>query len=62
MLMEERFPIQVRVALEAIGHNIAVWDGWSMRVGGAHPIQFDDGQGVMYGGADPRRDGYAVGY
>lgn len=62
VLMEERFPIQVRVGLEAIGHNIAVWDGWSMRVGGAHPIQFDEGQGVMYGGADPRRDGFAVGY
>ncbi len=60
--MEERFPLHVRRGLEALGHEVTMLEGWSMRVGGAHVIQRDDEQGVMQGGADPRRDGFAVGW
>ena len=60
--MEERFPLHVRRALAARGHEIDQVEAWSRSVGGAQAIQFDAGAGVFQGGADPRRDGYALGY
>ena len=60
--MEERFPHHVRRALEMRGHQVTVLEAWSMRVGGAHGIVIDNGQGVFQGGADPRRDGFALGW
>ena len=59
--MEERFPVHVRHALENRGHEVAVIDAWSMNVGGAQGIYADQDAGVFQGGADPRRDGDAVG-
>ena len=60
--MEERFPLHVRQALEAKGHEVNVVQAWSRSVGGAHGIQFNADAGTFEGGADPRRDGYALGY
>ncbi len=60
--MEERFPLHVRRALENRGHEVDVLKAWSTAVGGSQGIQFDAGQGVFQGGADPRRDGQALGY
>ena len=60
--MEERFPLHVRRALEARGHEVKVLEAWSTVVGGSQGIQFDAGQGVFQGGADPRRDGLALGF
>ena len=60
--MEERFPRHARLELAARGHDVRVVDAWSKSVGGAQAIQVDVGQGVFQGGADPRRDGYALGY
>jgi gamma-glutamyltranspeptidase/glutathione hydrolase len=60
--MEERFPAQVRRELEARGHELTVIEAFSRRVGGAQAIQFDVDSGVFQGGADPRRDGYALGW
>ncbi|MCH7653898.1 MAG: gamma-glutamyltransferase [Chloroflexi bacterium] len=60
--MEERFPIQVRRALEGKGHEVAVVEPWSMSVGGAQGIRFLRDEGVFQGGADPRRDGLAIGW
>ena len=59
--MEERFPVHVRHALQDRGHDVAVIDAWSMNVGGAQGICADQTSGVFQGGADPRRDGYAIG-
>ena len=59
--MEERFPLHVRRALEARGHEINVIEAWSRAVGGAQAIHVDGDTGVFQGGADPRRDGYAIG-
>ena len=58
--MEERFPIDVRASLQEMGHQVEVIDAWSPAVGGAQGIRVDSQQGVLQGGADPRRDGYAV--
>ena len=57
--MEERFPRHVRRQLEALGHRVSISDAWG--IGGAQGIQADTERGVFYGGADPRRDGFAVG-
>jgi gamma-glutamyltranspeptidase/glutathione hydrolase len=60
--MEERFPAHVRRALEDRGHEVTVLEPFSMSVGGAQGIQVDHDAGVFQGGADPRRDGYAIGW
>ena len=59
--VEERLPVQVRRELEARGHELAVLEGWSMRVSGAQAIQIDEESGVYLSGCDTRRDGYAIG-
>ena len=60
--MEERFPAHVRRALEDRGHEVSVIEPWSISVGGAQAIQVDMEAGVFQGAADPRRDGYAMGW
>lgn len=60
--MENRFPLATRQALEALGHQIDPLDGWSPSVGGGQGIRRHPDSGVLQGGADPRRDGYAVGF
>ena len=59
--MEERFPAHVRRALQNRGHEIEIIEPWSMLVGGAQALLVDGESGVFQGGADPRRDGAAVG-
>jgi len=59
--MEERFPPHVRQALEIKGHDVVVLEPWSMSVGGAQGIAINMESGVYQGGADPRRDGVAIG-
>lgn len=62
--VESRIPEGARAALAARGHRINVLDehgGWSWVVGGAHGIARDPESGAPIGGADPRRDGYAIG-
>jgi gamma-glutamyltranspeptidase/glutathione hydrolase len=35
---------------------------WSMRVGGVQAVLRDAATGWLMGGADPRRNGYAMGW
>ena len=58
--MEERFSIDARASLQELGHQVEIIDAWSPVVGGAHGIRMNAEQGVLQGGADPRRDGYAI--
>jgi len=60
--MEDRFPAAVRQELAALGHQIDSIGDWSVSVGGGQGIFHTPGSGVYQGGADPRRDGYAVGF
>ena len=60
--MEERFPGHVRQRLGERGHKVSVLEAWSRGVGGAQAIQADQAEGTFQGGADPRRDGYALGW
>lgn len=60
--MEDRYPDSLRTELEQRGHEIDLVESWSMNVGGAQAIAHDAKNGVFHGGADPRRDGVAIGY
>ena len=60
--MEERFPLHLRRELERRGHQVELIEAWSRGVGGAQAIMADRKQGTFQGGADPRRDGYALGW
>ena len=62
VVMEERFPWHVRRALEMRGHEVDVVESFSRLVGGAQGIQVNHEQGTFQGGADPRRDGVAIGF
>ena len=60
VLVEDRFPAATLAALRDRGHAIELIDAWSMKVGGMHGVAIDPATGAFTGGADPRRDGYAV--
>jgi gamma-glutamyltranspeptidase / glutathione hydrolase len=61
LLMEGRFSPSVRKALASRGFTIEVLEDWSVRVGGGQGIVMRE-DGWMLGGADPRRNGYAMGW
>lgn len=62
MSFEGRFPQELVDDLNARGHTITrLPQGWSRLVGGAHGIQVTEHDTLM-GGADPRRDGLALGF
>ncbi len=58
--VEGRVPAPVRDGLAARGHQVNVIEDWSWVVGGGQGIRRDPESGALQGGADPRRDGYAV--
>ncbi len=59
--VEGRFAPATLKALAARGYKIERLEDWSMRVGGGQGIAFRE-DGWMMGGADPRRNGYAIGW
>ncbi|HEX5505244.1 MAG TPA: gamma-glutamyltransferase family protein [Thermomicrobiales bacterium] len=62
VIVEARVDPEVRAALAARGHAIDVQPAWSATFGGAQGIMVDPDSGTFSGGADPRRDGYALGW
>jgi gamma-glutamyltranspeptidase/glutathione hydrolase len=59
--VEGRIPGEVRAGLQARGHDVQVLPDWTAGVGGGQGIAVDQDEGSLMGGADPRRDGYAIG-
>ena len=59
--VENRFPAEVRAELEKRGHRLNVLDAWGAS-GSEVMIRVDSDTGALHGAADPRRDGYAVGW
>ena len=57
---EGRIAAGIRDDLAARGHQVNVIDDWSWVVGGGQGITRDPESGALQGGADPRRDGYAL--
>ena len=66
--VETRIPESVRRELEGMGHKIIAegkqWPskGYDLYYGGVQAVLFDQDKSKVYGGADPRKDGCAVGY
>ena len=60
--LEGRVPAHIVDALAARGHVVTRLPDWTWLVGGMQGIHRDPQSGVLSGGADPRRDGYAVGW
>jgi gamma-glutamyltranspeptidase/glutathione hydrolase len=59
--MESRFSPEVRAELESHGHELNVM-GPGVASGSEVMIEVDQENGALHGAADPRRDGYAVGW
>ena len=62
LMLEGRFDAATRDALVALGHDVDMWDDLTPRAGGMCMIAADLETGVLSGGADPRRQSYAVGW
>jgi gamma-glutamyltranspeptidase/glutathione hydrolase len=60
--MEGRYSINAFNGLKALGHEITVSADYDASFGGVHAVLYDHIAKVLYGGADPRRDGKAAGY
>ena len=58
--LESRFPSPVAGVLRQKGHVVKMVDPWSF--GSVKAVLIDPESGVLYGGSDPRRDGYAIGW
>ncbi len=59
--VEARFPADVIANLEARGHKISTKGAFDLYFGGAQGVMLRS-DGMLLGGADPRRDGIAVGF
>jgi gamma-glutamyltranspeptidase/glutathione hydrolase len=62
LLMEGRYSSEVQAELERRGHALNVLGLWDGVVGREMMIQVDSDTGVLQGAADPRHDGYAIGW
>ncbi|HKE13553.1 MAG TPA: gamma-glutamyltransferase [Kofleriaceae bacterium] len=60
LIAETRLPAATREALVARGYEVEWVGDWTWRVGGVHGAVFDPATGWLSGGADPRRNGYAL--
>jgi gamma-glutamyltranspeptidase / glutathione hydrolase len=60
--VEGRIAPEVRAELARRGHRINEWDGWSTAACSVCAIVVDPQTGTRVGGADPRRDSYALGW
>jgi gamma-glutamyltranspeptidase/glutathione hydrolase len=58
--LEEGFPAEVVSALQAKGHKVKIVERWSF--GAAQVIVREPSSGTWMAGADPRREGYAIGW
>ena len=61
LYVESRFPAETLDGLRQRGHTLEVMHGWGAS-GSEMMIQVDGDTGALHGAADPRRDGYAIGW
>lgn len=61
LLLEERFSPETVVGLGELGHPVRVIGPWAA-TGSMMMIQREPSTGALFGAADPRRDGYAIGW
>ncbi len=62
LLMESRFDAAAMRQLRGMGHPVHELDAWDGVTGREMALYIDPETGALHGAADPRYDGYAVGY
>jgi len=62
LFVESRIPVEVRDALTALGHTVSLRGDYDSYFGGAQAILLDQSSGMIYGAADSRRLGAAIGF
>lgn len=60
--IEDRVDPDVRATLTRLGHSLTVLPPFFWGVGGGQGIRVVPDSGALVGGADPRRDGYVMGW
>ena len=58
---ESRIPEAVANELTNMGHRLEAWPSWTPKAGALCAIIVND-DGILIGGADPRRLAYAIGW
>ena len=61
LYLEDRFKAEVRTGLESKGHELSIIGPWGAS-GSEVMIQVEPNTGALAAAADPRRDGYAIGW
>jgi gamma-glutamyltranspeptidase/glutathione hydrolase len=59
---ESRFPTETVTELARLGHEVTSKAAWSSGMGDGQAIRINQATGVLEGGADPRREGYVIGW
>lgn len=62
LMVEGRIPYTTYKKLEELGHKMEIKNEYDNYFGGVQAVQFDYKNNILKGGADPRRDGQALGY
>lgn len=62
LTMEGRISKKIQEELNKIGHDVIVKKDYDLYFGGAQGVVINPKTGELHGGADPRRDGKAIGY
>jgi gamma-glutamyltranspeptidase len=60
--LESRILDGVATELSRRGHDVEMVEQWSQTMGHAQAIWIDHEEGILHGGADPRGEGYALGF
>jgi gamma-glutamyltranspeptidase/glutathione hydrolase len=60
LFLEGGFPQAVHGALDALGHRVQKWAQFPAAGGGVCAVMRDGRTGLLHGGADPRRECYAI--
>jgi gamma-glutamyltranspeptidase / glutathione hydrolase len=59
--IEGRVSSTVISGLASLGHDVTPWPDWTGSAGSLGAVIADPANGVLHGGADPRRVAYAIG-
>jgi gamma-glutamyltranspeptidase/glutathione hydrolase len=60
--VEARVPQETLATLESLGHVVQPWLAWQWQAGGVGAVSLDSETGVLAGGAETRRESYALGW
>jgi gamma-glutamyltranspeptidase/glutathione hydrolase len=60
--VEARVPEETLARLAALGHTVEPWLAWQWQAGGVGVVAMNPDTGVLSGGAETRRESYAIGW